>query len=190
MVQIAAHPVTVNIIQEWNWTDVATLAMTLGLVCVAGVELWTNRAARKARELAADRRVSASAHTLQHKLIWWLGDYPLKEPPSGTTAQARKAWASRLWSSRTPFGEHVQRVLALAVDASAGVSDAVNNSAIRFYRAVQEAAQATSKKDPVEVENHAEAAKREMIECEFYLTKVINREMLFNSVVVEEPTAP
>jgi hypothetical protein len=63
-VRIAPHPVTVNLIQQWNWTDVFSLLRTLGLVAVAAAELGNAHKARQRRERAADRMVKPQAHTL------------------------------------------------------------------------------------------------------------------------------
>lgn len=62
--RIAPHPVTVNLIQRWNWTDVFSLLLTLGLVAVAAAELRSAHKARQRRERAADRMVKPQAHTL------------------------------------------------------------------------------------------------------------------------------
>jgi hypothetical protein len=78
-------------------------------------------------------------------------------------------------------------VLTLAAESSEAVNDAVNDCAVRYYKAVQEAGSAGNSKDDEKASAQAEAAANELLGCANTLEKVIPKALITGSVIVQDP---
>ena len=75
--------------------------------------------------------------------------------------EAVRDWGNRMWEAKSSLEDHLERVLALAVESSQSVSDAVNMCAVTFYNMIQKAGLVGTEKMPHQAFARVGVASRE-----------------------------
>jgi hypothetical protein len=171
--------------QQWTayvnaWSTLAAAAAAVAVAIFAYLEVRRARAADRAREQAANFRVSNRAYALRRQIALWTMKYPEDEggdpQTSPEVAKPPVRWAFWVQKNFHTAEKLMTNLLEGAAEASPAVVSAVRSAYVRFYRGtarINEACDSTAYLLPVS-SARAKNAQVDFAGCVLDLTTAID----------------